>query len=1148
MKPQQLTDRFLYYPDSRRSGGTADIFEGVDLHDRGAKVAIKLVKEIVVTRELAALAFEREMQCLGRLSHPNIVKWIDAGRDPETGRRYFVSEWLEDSLFEHLKATKVAGWDDFFAAYALPIMQALKYAFEQGVIHRDIKPNNLMVGNDGLPKLVDFGIARFNEAPRIGVTLASFKSVPYAPPDSENPMEEASRDVWGFAASCVACLNLAELSDYNALEKEFEQFDVPPEIDEIFEKALARDPSQRYLSILDFAADLETAQRKRQYQFAPLPDIAVAIPNGTLLRMQQYYPNADLEQLRRRIVTDLNTEAAFQTKEREKKENGCPALPDIEIVSGEHQYIAAMNSRKGAPLVIKGMKTISSFHADKFVSRALRPGIVFSLETTSNDGDETEKVLQLISEIEDNTRRLLAAQEKLKEEEFFSTWRDVLRLKTSLADSQGNAIRFSSREIVGNRVELHCDHVVDESVIGQRRAVHLPSGYQIRGEIEDVSGTDIIIYLDEPPAENFPDAGVLAADNAATKLAIQRQQGAIDAIQFGRNVGSNLKRALINPQREPDSIETDIPQYFLPDLDPPKRLAVSKGVSENALTLVQGPPGTGKTQLIVELILQLVCRNAGVRILLTSQTHIALDNVLERLMVEAPDIQAVRVGRVSDRNKSEVVKPLMLEEIANRWKKETARKSDDFLNNWAANNQINYEDIHLGRAVSRYIAAKREMQKVEAREKEIREQLDETTSNLAQTHSDAKGETAFEKLEAGKNLQEDRDEIQRQKRAAKQQVEASAKALKDSGEDGKALAGSDVDELGEWERTLLGTQLASQKFRRMLDLAEEWQLRFLNSQELHPAILSSAQVVAGTCIGFAGAKGILDVEFDVCIVDEASKATASEICVPMSRAGRSFIVGDHKQLPPFLEDGLLRRQHLEKYGLDIRDVQESLFERMYQRLPASHRVLLSKQYRMLPEIGDLVSTCFYPDERLTSEPRQPRHDLRLGGIPKPVTWVSTSGLSGRREIPCSPGFKNVLEAEAVREMLRPLNFCLSNSKQVWSVALLTGYVEQREELRRQSNRVIADLDKISIQCGTVDSFQGRQIDIGIFSVTRSNEDASAGFLGEMRRLNVALSRAKEALVIVGDFEFALSLPTSNPLRAVAEYISRNTETCSVKAL
>jgi superfamily I DNA and/or RNA helicase len=101
--------------------------------------------------------------------------------------------------------------------------------------------------------------------------------------------------------------------------------------------------------------------------------------------------------------------------------------------------------------------------------------------------------------------------------------------------------------------------------------------------------------------------------------------------------------------------------------------------------------------------------------------------------------------------------------------------------------------------------------------------------------------------------------------------------------------------------TKVAERPADRKFHDLLRLAEEWQLRFGSSREFYAAMIAdSSVVVAGTCLGFARVPGMLAAEFDVCIVDEASKATATELLVPLSRARRWILVGDPKQLPPSL--------------------------------------------------------------------------------------------------------------------------------------------------------------------------------------------------------------------------------------------------------
>jgi superfamily I DNA and/or RNA helicase len=92
------------------------------------------------------------------------------------------------------------------------------------------------------------------------------------------------------------------------------------------------------------------------------------------------------------------------------------------------------------------------------------------------------------------------------------------------------------------------------------------------------------------------------------------------------------------------------------------------------------------------------------------------------------------------------------------------------------------------------------------------------------------------------------------------------------------------------------------------------------------------------------------------------------------------------------------------------------------------------------------------------------------------------------------------------------------------------------------------LDRLDIACSTVDSVQGREAEVVIFSVTRSNEDSRVGFLREFERVNVALSRARELLIVVGDDEFVRQAPGAEPLLRVLRHIEANPEDCILEVV
>jgi superfamily I DNA and/or RNA helicase len=166
-------------------------------------------------------------------------------------------------------------------------------------------------------------------------------------------------------------------------------------------------------------------------------------------------------------------------------------------------------------------------------------------------------------------------------------------------------------------------------------------------------------------------------------------------------------------------------------------------------------------------------------------------------------------------------------------------------------------------------------------------------------------------------------------------------------------------------------------------------------------------------------------------------------------------------------------------------------------------------------------------------------------LPTPVVWLSTSDLSGKGEERAGHGRTNPIEARCIRNVLGSLNFVAKGAKAKLSVAILAGYREQVDEISRQIAGQLPALPALEVECNTVDAFQGREADVAIYSVTRSNVDGRLGFLAEWRRLNVALSRGRLGLVIVGDDGFAFSAKGANPFRKLIEYIDASDE-CSLR--
>ena len=266
----------------------------------------------------------------------------------------------------------------------------------------------------------------------------------------------------------------------------------------------------------------------------------------------------------------------------------------------------------------------------------------------------------------------------------------------------------------------------------------------------------------------------------------------------------------------------------------------------------------------------------------------------------------------------------------------------------------------------------------------------------------------------------------------------------------------------------------------------------------------------------------------------------------MSKSKKWIVVGDPEQLPPFFED--FGDELLEQFD-EEEDIRPTILDRFLKgpaALPAASRAEMRVQHRMVEPIGELVSQCFY-DGKLKSPIGS--HGLDLSGkLPAPVTWYTTSAEKRREEQRHASTFDNALEAQWIKQILDDLQSTTEQNGAQITVAVIAGYSRQVGRLNLMTRKYAGDWPNLSIVCNTVDAFQGKQADICIYSVVRSNLRKQFGFLREKPRLNVALSRAKSALIIVGDHLFCQTAKAPNPFRKVIEWVEAHPGKCHLGPL
>lgn len=1125
-----------------RSGGIASVFRALDTQEE-KYVALKIFRAITGTDAVVEESFRRETLALSDLNHVNIVEIFDSGFDADTGEHYIAMEWVEEDLQSVLDRGTYENWDAFFGQVGRQILEALAFAHSHRTIHRDIKPSNVLVTAEGIVKVCDFGISKIRNFLEPGVTLAHFASFPYAPPEIDDGSYSYSRDVFGFVALSIAALTDTKIETHAGLIAYLEQLRIDESLKRLLRRAISiENPGERQLNAAVLLAELD--------RLSPVQAVEKKgrILLGLTTKVKKIFEydlafKTDAE-VQRFVENDLSSSSCVHDPvEPRPNQDGTPALGrTIRLLGGRYGYIAIMAPPAGEKLLLVSALEQSSSDAERSRDDAAPAKYEFCFGGVLGTVSRTN-IVSLQDEL-----LLFGADQKVsriqqRQQAIYKTWLDLLSAKTELERQRKRRFGYVDYEASGGVIRFTLSAVVDVEVISDHDVqVDVGNGDVFSGAVVSVSENFVTV---QPGQRNrveegaLPRQGVLAIDTSKADVALDRQKSAVDAVRFGRAVNPALGDFIVDPTAVPIPAVGEI-EFIQTAMDEDKRDAVLTALSEPALMLVQGPPGAGKTTFITEVVLQTLRRNPNARILLTSQTHVALDNSLERILKESNDeIRAIRIGNESDERIAEKTKSLLIDRKLPAMRKTALAKGREFIESWAQKSGVDLTNTRMAMALERHAGLRERLEKVEANITEIDSTLSKDKKTL--------------EADVRADLEELQSELIREQDALDKDLKESMSELRKHESDKDTVEhfnDCSSEELRSWANSYVAESSQVSQLRKMLAVHSEWEVRFGRSPQFKAALVTQSQVIAGTCLGVMGVPGRNDITYDLCIVDEASIATPTEVLVPMARARRTILVGDHKQLSPFQDPELQTSGLLQRFSLSADDQKATLFNHLLAGLPKELRKALSTQHRMLPAIGNLISACFYGTE-LKSAEREPL-GLLDRTLPRPVVWYSTSRCDGRGSKPVGTSQWNGFEVKYISDLLGRIDFELrhkkTKSKQL-SVAVLTGYGEQRARLHAAIQNRRHDWQSFSeIYVNVVDAFQGREADILIFSVTRSDV-RGLGFLKEMERINVALSRGKEYLIIVGDHQFCQEAEgRTNPLKRVIDYIRGNPQDCVLEEL
>ncbi|MCA6433522.1 MAG: S1 RNA-binding domain-containing protein, partial [Cytophagales bacterium] len=563
-------------------------------------------------------------------------------------------------------------------------------------------------------------------------------------------------------------------------------------------------------------------------------------------------------------------------------------------------------------------------------------------------------------------------------------------------------------------------------------------------------------------------------DKRISKKQFQIQRGIIQDFLDKKIKIDHIEALLVKPDRVKTPILKPI-QFKNEDLSRTEKedstnnqvKAVKKAVGNQNIFLIQGPPGTGKTTVIAEIIQQLV--EKGEKIIVSGQNHVAVDNVLEKLS-QFHHLNLLRVGN-PDRIDKQLLK-YCIDNLVEDYKVDFK----SFISNqlliaeeYLKNRNFGFQKDILNKSLNQFI-------------------------NLLI-------------VEYG--------------------------VLKDVYKQRHFILLDGLSELSETE------------IKKTIELLKKWIDESNNEYEilLKPLIYNSIDVVFATCIGIKSDDIFKDknFKFDTVIIDEAGKANIAESLVAIELGQKVILVGDQKQLPPYMDSSLIDKADKSSfpntvYGADFLEeeilhaLKSSFFEFIVNRInaeqfPKDNMEMLNYQHRMHPNIGEFVSKSFY-DGMVKMGSRTHLNRIEMPSpFNKEVVFFDTSNSKSPFEQNDGFSAKNNTEAVTISEIILPKIF--ESEVNPTNIAIIAPYKSQVANIKNYINKSESCKFK-NIDVSTLDSFQGKEYDIIIFSFTRSSDHnnapiengkrkyAKVGFLDDARRLNVAFSRAKKKLVLIGN--------------------------------
>src|SRR5258708_9838591 len=439
-------------------------------------------------------------------------------------------------------------------------------------------------------------------------------------------------------------------------------------------------------------------------------------------------------------------------------------------------YVALLDEDR---LFISSLAQVSPTLAEKRRNVAMPANILFRPGRPGLAFPGRESILKLREQLAQFRLEEAARITKSREEELFKFWSSILKAKTFIEKSKENPIRYNGFSVNGNRIVFSIGGHSGGDLAGQARLVKDNEFVKVTGEVERATGAEIVLYVTNWYSHDLPLEGTLSIDVEAARLAIERQRAALEAVRFKRTVRSDLGMLCIHPESSKLPTPHGVFIPVQPELDEPKVKAVSIALGTQDFLVVHGPPGTGQTTFIADMIIQYLKNFPHWRVLLTSQTHVALDNALEILIALKATHRAVRIGRSENSRISKAVESLLLDSQMDAWREEVLQKGRVFLEELASRQGISHQEAQIGIEFEKLSVTQEDLNKLKTREMAIESRIGELTPKVPPVKSGATIKApSQDEIQSRRDLEEERDKVKAEMRSRAAQCEAIRATLK----------------------------------------------------------------------------------------------------------------------------------------------------------------------------------------------------------------------------------------------------------------------------------------------------------------------------------------------------------------------------------